>query len=53
MQSVDPGVQPRFVLREDRVERTTNSWRAWYEAHEVEEWVQSVAAVIDQGWNEQ
>lgn len=31
----------------------TESWRGWYEAKEVEEWVQSVAGILDQGWNDQ
>ena len=31
----------------------TDSWRSWYEAKETEEWMQSVAGVLDQGWNDQ
>ncbi|KAH9943091.1 brg1-associated factor b [Epithele typhae] len=50
---VDVGVPPKFVLREDRKAGTTDSWRAWAEAHEVEEWVQSVGGCLVQGWNEQ
>ncbi|KAI0921526.1 hypothetical protein AcW2_006470 [Taiwanofungus camphoratus] len=50
---VDAGVAPRFELRQDRVAGTTDSWRAWAEAREVDEWIQSVAGVLDQGWNEQ
>ncbi|THG97647.1 hypothetical protein EW026_g4389 [Hermanssonia centrifuga] len=46
-------VPPRFTLRDERVPGTTETWRAWYEAKETEEWIQSVAGVIDQGWNEQ
>lgn len=45
--------QPIFTLREDRVAAVTPTWRQWYEEHEVDEWAMSVAAVIDQGWNEQ
>ncbi|KAI0637838.1 actin-like protein Arp4p [Trametes polyzona] len=50
---VDAGVPPKFQLREDRVAGTTDTWRAWSEAHEVDEWIQSVAGVLPQGWNEQ
>ncbi|KAI0771894.1 actin-like protein Arp4p [Trametes elegans] len=50
---VDTGVPPKFQLREDRVAGTTDTWRAWAEAHEVDEWIQSVAGVLPQGWNEQ
>ncbi|TFY81830.1 hypothetical protein EWM64_g2176 [Hericium alpestre] len=50
---VDPGAPPRFVLREDRLSKTTDSLRTYYENKEVEEWIQSVAGVLDQGWNEQ
>ncbi|PSR73659.1 hypothetical protein PHLCEN_2v10578 [Hermanssonia centrifuga] len=52
-QTVDTSVPPRFTLRDERVPGTTETWRAWYEAKETEEWIQSVAGVIDQGWNEQ
>lgn len=52
-QPVDAGTPPRFALREDRVTKTTETWRTWAENREVEEWVQSVAGVLDQGWNEQ
>jgi actin-like protein 6A len=50
---VEPGALPRFTLREDRVSGTTESWKKWYEANEVDEWIQSVASVLDQGWNDQ
>ncbi|KAI9001228.1 actin family [Trametes punicea] len=50
---VDAGVPPKFQLREDRIAGTTDTWRAWAEAHEVDEWIQSVAGVLPQGWNEQ
>jgi len=52
-QPVDPGLPPKFELRQDRIAGTTDTWKAWAEAREVEEWVQSVAGVLDQGWNEQ
>ncbi|KAG6890934.1 hypothetical protein C0995_000891 [Termitomyces sp. Mi166 len=52
-QPVDLNVPPRFTIREDRVAGTTESWRLWAEAREVEEWVQSVAGVLEQGWNDQ
>ncbi|KAH7916750.1 actin family [Hygrophoropsis aurantiaca] len=50
---VEPSAPPRFTLREDRMAGTTESWKTWYENREVDEWVQSVAGVLDQGWNEQ
>lgn len=52
-QPVEPGAPPRFTLREDRISGTTESWRVWCESREVEEWIQSVAGVLDQGWNDQ
>ena len=52
-QAVDAQQPPRFTLREDRSPGVTDSWRSWYEAKEVEEWIQSVAGVLDQGWNDQ
>ncbi|PCH41406.1 brg1-associated factor b [Wolfiporia cocos MD-104 SS10] len=51
-QPVDAGVAPKFELRKDRLEGTTDSWKQWYEAKEVDEWIQSVAGILDQGWNE-
>jgi len=53
IQPVEPGAPPKFTLREDRIPGTTESWKAWCEGREVDEWVQSVAGVLDQGWNEQ
>lgn len=53
VQAVDAGVPPRVEVRQERMAGTTESWRAWYEAREVEEWIQSVAGVLDQGWNDQ
>ncbi|KAH7887939.1 actin family [Phlebopus sp. FC_14] len=50
---VEPSALPRFTLREDRLAGTTESWKSWYESREVDEWIQSVAGVLDQGWNEQ
>ncbi|KAG1892690.1 actin family [Suillus subluteus] len=50
---VEPGALPKFSLREDRIPGTTESWRVWCEGREVEEWIQSVAGVLDQGWNDQ
>jgi actin-like protein 6B len=50
---VDPGVPPQYTLRQDRIAGTTSSWRAWAEAREVDEWIHSVAGVLDQGWNDQ
>ncbi|EAU84581.1 brg1-associated factor b [Coprinopsis cinerea okayama7 len=50
---VDIGQQPIFTLRQDRLAQTTESWRLWAEAKEVDEWIQTVAAVSEQGWNDQ
>ncbi|KAF4574770.1 NuA4 histone acetyltransferase subunit [Pleurotus pulmonarius] len=50
---VDPGLPPRFTLRDDRLAGVTQSWKAWYEAREVDEWIQSVGGVLEQGWNDQ
>ncbi|KIM45811.1 hypothetical protein M413DRAFT_16653 [Hebeloma cylindrosporum] len=50
---VDPGALPNFALRQDRIAGTTDSWRAWAQAREVDEWVQTIAGVLDQGWNDQ
>lgn len=50
---VDPGVPPKYTLRRDRELGLTDSWRQWAEAREVEEWIQSVAGVLEQGWNDQ
>ena len=52
MKPVDAGVPPKFTLREDRQAGTTESWRTWAENREVEEWMQSVAGVLPQGWND-
>lgn len=32
---------------------TSASWRLWAEKIEVDEWIQSVAGVMEQGWNDQ
>jgi len=50
---VEPGIAPRFTVREDRFAKTTPSLASYYENGEVEEWIQSVAGVLDQGWNDQ
>ncbi|KAF8164971.1 actin-related protein Arp4p [Crassisporium funariophilum] len=50
---VDPGAMPKYTLRQDRVAGTTESWRVWAETREVDEWVQNMASVLDQGWNDQ
>lgn len=50
---MDINVPPQFILREDRIVGTTNSWRAWAEGRELDEWIQSVAGVLEQGWNDQ
>jgi len=45
-------VPPRYALRDDRIPGTTNSWRMWAERKEVEDWIQCVAGVLEQGWND-
>ncbi|KAI0751391.1 actin-like protein Arp4p [Daedaleopsis nitida] len=50
---VDTSVPPKCTLREDRIAGTTDTWRAWAEAHEVDEWIQSVGGCLKEGWNEQ
>ena len=50
---VDPGVAPKYTLRRERQSGLTDSWRQWAEAREVEEWIQSIAGVLEQGWNDQ
>ncbi|KAI0049580.1 actin-related protein Arp4p [Auriscalpium vulgare] len=50
---VEPGQAPRFTIREDRLARTSPSLMTYYESREVDEWGQSVAGVLDQGWNDQ
>ncbi|KAF5369832.1 hypothetical protein D9758_001252 [Tetrapyrgos nigripes] len=50
---VEPNAPPQYTLREDRLAGTTQTWRTWAEDREVEEWVQNVAGVLDQGWNDQ
>jgi len=43
---------PKSILREDRIKDTTESWRAWAESCEVEECVNGVSGVLENGWNE-
>lgn len=51
---MEAGTLPRFAVREDRsLKTTTPSLALHYENNEVEEWIQSVAGVLDQGWNDQ
>ncbi|KAI0303141.1 actin-like protein Arp4p [Russula brevipes] len=50
--AVEAGANPRFAVREDRIAKTTPSLASYYENREVEEWIQSVGGVLDQGWNE-
>lgn len=50
---VDINAPPNFVLRQDRIGYTTDSWKLWAEAREVDEWIGGVAGVLEQGWNEQ
>lgn len=45
--SVDPGVQPHPVLREDRAEGTTASWRAWAEQGVVENWKEACSELVN------
>ncbi|KAF9485376.1 actin-like protein Arp4p [Pholiota conissans] len=50
---VDAGAAPSFTLRQDRLPGTTESWRLWAENREVDEWLQTVGGVLEQGWNDQ
>jgi len=50
---VEAATPPRFTVREERFSKTTPSLASYYENREVEEWIQSVAGVLDQGWNDQ
>lgn len=52
-QPVGLDAPPRYALHEDRLAGTTDSWRLWAEEREVDEWIQSVAGVTEQGWNDQ
>ncbi|PPQ72524.1 hypothetical protein CVT24_004830 [Panaeolus cyanescens] len=49
---VEMNMPPDFIPRQDRLSGTTESWRKWAEDREIEEWVQSVAGVLEQGWND-
>jgi actin-like protein 6B len=51
--AVEPHAPPRYTLRQDRYAATAQSWLNWAESREVEEWIHSVAGVLDQGWNDQ
>ncbi|KZV75422.1 brg1-associated factor b [Peniophora sp. CONT] len=50
---VAPNAPPMFQIRHDRTSQTTPSLLKYYEEREVDEWIQSVAGVLDQGWNDQ
>ncbi|PBL02288.1 actin-related protein Arp4p [Armillaria gallica] len=50
---VEPNSPPKYALRDDRLVGTTDSWRQWYEAREVDEWLQTVGGVLETGWNDQ
>ncbi|KAI0035577.1 actin family [Vararia minispora EC-137] len=50
---VEPRAAPIFTLREDRLAQTPASLLRHYESIAADEWLQSVAGVLDQGWNEQ
>ncbi|KAF8639990.1 hypothetical protein AX17_001236 [Amanita inopinata Kibby_2008] len=50
---VEPNATPKYTLRDDRIRGTTNGWRTWAEQREVDEWIQCVAGVLEQGWNDQ
>lgn len=53
LQVVDVGALPQFTIREDRIAGTTQKWRNWAETREIDEWLQTIAGVLDQGWNDQ
>lgn len=44
---------PQYVIRQDRIAGTTDTWRTWADNREVDEWMQNIAGVLDQGWNDQ
>jgi len=48
---VDAFQPPNFTSREDRIATTTDSWKSWAEHKEVDEWLLSVAGILEQGWN--
>ncbi|KJA24495.1 hypothetical protein HYPSUDRAFT_200384 [Hypholoma sublateritium FD-334 SS-4] len=50
---VDVNALPNYQLRQNRIAGTTNSWRNWAENREVDEWLQTVAGVLEPGWNDQ
>jgi len=52
-QPVDPLQQPVFSYRQDRAASTTESWKTWAEQREVDDWIASVAAVLEQGYSDQ
>ena len=49
----EPFQLPNFTLREDRASVTTESWKTWAEQKEVDEWLMSVAGILEQGWSDQ
>jgi len=50
---VETYLPPNFTLRDDRMALTTESWKSWAEQREVDEWLLSVAGILEQGWNDQ
>ncbi|KAF9263624.1 Actin/actin-like protein [Marasmius fiardii PR-910] len=50
---VEPNMPPQYTIREDKMAGVTDSWRQWYEDRAVEEWMQSVGGILEQGWNDQ
>jgi len=50
---VDLNAPPNYVIRQERQAATTQSWLSWAENREVDEWIQNVAGILEQGWNDQ
>jgi len=44
---------PAVTYRDDRQSKTTESWMAWAQAREVEEWLTHCGGILEHGWNDQ
>ncbi|KAG8895013.1 NuA4 histone acetyltransferase subunit [Tulasnella sp. 403] len=51
-QPVEPNAPPRCVLRDDRLQQTTTSWRNWALRREVDEWMMACCAILPKGFSE-
>jgi len=50
---VEPHQPPVVTYREDRQSQTTESWMAWAQARELDEWLTHCGAILENGWNDQ